>query len=272
MNGQPSNLGAGEALGLIAPEVMERAELPETRGPNRLALYQSMGYTLAISVRFLFSAMLKRASVTYGDGLLKWWSTKIFEAANAGLQVAGREAVQTGRPYIFMSNHRSILDIPAVFLAVPTSLRMVLKDDLLRIPVWGTALRNSGFVPVSRGKGAKAIRQLDLAKVQLNRGISIWIAPEGTRSRDGQLAAFKKGGFHMAIQLGIPIVPIWLEGTDRSITPDSFMVHYGQNTQVSIAPPIETKDLSSKDIPALMAQVRSVMVGLSGEPDSQSKN
>lgn len=254
-----------------APQVMEQADLPESRGPNRLALYQSMGYTLNISVRFLFSSLLKRASVTYGDRLLKWWSSKIFAAANAGLEVVGRDVVQPGLPYIIMSNHRSILDIPAVFLAVPNSLRMVLKDDLLRIPVWGKALKSSGFIPVSRGKGAKAIRQLDLAKQQLNRGISIWIAPEGTRSRDGQLAPFKKGGFHMAIQLGIPIVPIWLEGTDRSITPDSFMVHYGQTTKVSIAEPIETKDLAPNDIPALMAQVRATMVDLSGEPDPESK-
>src|SRR5688572_33148613 len=107
--------------------------------------------------------------------------------------------------------------------AVPGSVRMVMKEELTRVPLWGPALVASGFIPIDRKNRDKAIAQLEKAKHILQQGVNVWISPEGTRSRDGSLHAFKKGGFHVARDLGVPIVPAWIEGAQQISKPDQFV-------------------------------------------------
>jgi len=224
-------------------------------------------YTLNISCRFLALSVAGKGSVARGDALLSWWAEKIFNAGNAGLTVDGQENFAPGQPYVVMSNHRSLLDIPALFLAVPGSMRMVLKEELTRVPIWGRALVASGFVPVNRGDRARAIAQLEKAKGLLSSGVRIWIAPEGTRSRSGELGEFKKGGFHMARQLGVPIMPAWISGTEAIIPPDSFIVNSDRTAHIRFGAPIPTDGTSADDIPALIEDVRAALQSL-GEPGS----
>jgi len=233
-----------------------------SRAPDRLPVYKAMTYTLNISLRFLGLTAAGLGTVERGDALLQWWARKIYAAGNGEVEVRGQDHFQPGQPYVVMSNHRSLLDIPALFLAVPASLRMVLKQELTRVPIWGRALVRSGFVPIDRSDHKKAVAQLEQAKERLSRGICIWIAPEGTRSRTGEFGSFKKGGFHLARQLGVPIIPTWIRGTDEMLPPDSFMVNYNGHARVCFGPPIPTQGRGEEDISMLVDEVRQAMLAL----------
>ena len=244
-------------------------DLPRSRPASKVPLYKTVAYTLNISCRFLASSLVGQGSVARGDELLSWWAERIFRAGNAGLTAEGLENFARGQPYVVMSNHRSLLDIPALFLAVPGSMRMVLKEELTRVPIWGRALVASGFVPINRKDRARAITQLEQAKEQLSRGVRIWIAPEGTRSRTGELGAFKKGGFHLARQLGMPIMPAWISGTEQIIPPDSFIVNSDKTAHVRFGAPIPTDGTSADNIADLIDEVRASLLALGEAPAAQ---
>ncbi len=244
------------------------SQLPaRDREPSSIPIWLTAAYTLKISLHFMSLRLLDRGSVPRGDEMLRWWGRKILAAGNVGLDVIGQEHFAPATPYVVMSNHRSLIDIPALFLAVPASLRMVLKQELTRIPIWGRALVASGFVPVDRGNIARARQQLDEAKKSLARGTCIWIAPEGTRSRDGQLGPFKKGGFHLARQLGIPIIPTWIEGSQEIVPVDSFAVRYNKNMSIHFGAPIPTEGRTEQDVTSLVEEVRAAMTAL--QPNSK---
>ncbi len=232
------------------------------RRPSTIPIWMTAAYTLKISLHFMSLRLMGQGSVEHTDDLLHWWGRKILAAGNVGLDVSGQEHIAPGKPFVVMSNHRSLLDIPALFLAVPSSLRMVLKEELTRIPIWGRALVLSGFVPVDRGNIERARQQLEEAKRRLERGICIWIAPEGTRSRDGQLGPFKKGGFHMARQLGVPIVPTWIDGSEEIVPVDSFDVHYNGRMSIDFGAPIPTEGVAEEDLSGLVERVREAMLAL----------
>jgi len=232
---------------------------------DRWPVYKTILYTVDISARFLGRFLVGRGSVAYGDELLRSYWTRIFASGNAKLQAIGRDHFVPGQPYVVMSNHGSLIDIPAMMGAVPGSLRMVTKEELTKVPLWGQALLASGFVPVDRKNRDKAIAQLEKAKAQLARGVSIWISPEGTRSRDGKLAPFKKGGFHVAKDLAIPIMPAWIEGASDILPPDQFVVNYDGVCTVTFGTPIATVGRSVEE---LMPLVRDAILTLSGKRDA----
>jgi 1-acyl-sn-glycerol-3-phosphate acyltransferase len=124
-----------------------------------------------------------------------------------------------------------------------------------------------GIVFVDRGARAQSIRALETAKAQLSSGTSIWMAPEGTRSRDGELGPLKKGGFHVAHALGVPIAPAWIEGTAHIVSPDSFGVHKGGHVVVTYGPPIAT---AGRTIDDLVADVRAALLTLQQQARSSS--
>ena len=236
---------------------------------DRVPVYKTMLYTLDISARFLASAAVGRGSVARADELIDGYWRRIFKAGNASLSVEGRENFGD-RPCLVMSNHTSLLDIPAIMGAVPGSMRMVLKQELTRVPIWGPALVKSGFVPVKRGSKAKAIEQLAVAKKVLAQGVHIWIAPEGTRSRNGELAKFKKGGFHLALDLGTPIIPTWIEGASDIIPPDGFGVRHDGAVTVRFGEPVETGNWQGT-LDELITEVRQRMLRLGGKNAVEGK-
>jgi 1-acyl-sn-glycerol-3-phosphate acyltransferase len=230
---------------------------------DQMPVLRTIFYTLDISARFLARAFTGSGSIDAADRLIDGYWRRIFKAGNCVLQAKGREHFIKGQPYVVMSNHGSLIDIPAMMGAVPGSLRMVMKEELTRVPVWGQALVASGFVPVDRKNRDKAIAQLEKAKQMLSSGVSIWISPEGTRARDGMLAPFKKGGFHVALDLGVPIIPAWIDGADRVLPPDQWKVHYDGTTTVTFGKPIGT---IGKSLDVLMGEVRVAILELSGRP------
>ena len=228
---------------------------------NQLPVWRTIGYTLDISARFLASAAVGNGTVARADELIDGYWRRIMMSGNARLLAEGREHFD-GRPMVVMSNHTSLLDIPALMGAIPGSMRMVVKQELTKLPIWGPALIGSGFVAVERGSKEKAIQQLDAAKTTFDKGVHIWIAPEGTRTRDGSLGPFKKGGFHLAKKLGAPIVPAWIEGAAQIVPPDRFDVVYDGTVKVKFGPPVEAR--ADEDVDALSARVRAAMLQLGG--------
>lgn len=233
-----------------------------------MPVFKTVFYTLDISTRFLLNLVVGKGTVACADRLIDGYWRRILQSGNADLWVEGLEHFgghsrqsSSSQPFVVMSNHGSLLDIPALMGAVPTSLRMVLKQELTWLPVWGQALVASGFIPINRKNRAQAIAQLQKAKVMLSKGVTVWISPEGTRARDQMLAPFKRGGFHLASDLGVPIVPAYIEGAQDILPPDQFRVKTDQTLVVRFGPPIPTAGV---ELPVLMAEVRAAILKLSG--------
>lgn len=143
------------------------------------------------------------------------------------LDVQGREKIPSGRAVVFMANHTSNIDPPAIFACLPPVL-VLAKQEAFRIPVLGRAMRLRGFVPVDRQNRERAIAAVEQACRRLRAGQSFVVFPEGTRSPDGRLQALKKGGFVMALQAGAPIMPVSMSGASRIMRRGEAVIHPGR--------------------------------------------
>lgn len=231
-----------------------------------LRTYGALLRTLDISVRYLGLSALGRGTLAYADELLRGWAVDILRDGDYALFTSGAEVFEGDQAFLVMSNHASMLDVPVLVAAVPRSLRMIAKQELMRVPIWGRAMEVSGFIPISRKDRKLAMAQLEMAKERLRQGISVWISPEGTRSPDGRLGELKKGGFHLAKDLGIPILPAWIAGTHEAMGAAAMEVRTNLPIAVHFGSPIPTEGVSRDDIPALMAEVRGALLDLSQRP------
>jgi 1-acyl-sn-glycerol-3-phosphate acyltransferase len=149
-------------------------------------------------------------------------------AAGIRVEVTGREHVPAGVSCIFLSNHVSNLDPPVLFPVLPGQCSALLKKSLMRIPLLGTAMRMAKFVPVERGNVREAAKaSVEAAAEALRSGLHIVIFAEGTRSKDGRLAAFKRGPFYLAMETGAPIVPVVISGTQTMMRKHSAAIRPG---------------------------------------------
>jgi 1-acyl-sn-glycerol-3-phosphate acyltransferase len=138
---------------------------------------------------------------------------------------------------------------------------MVGKVEIFRIPLWGQALKACGCISIDRKNRTSAIESLKAAATRMKAGTSIWISPEGTRSRTGELAEFKKGGFIMAIETGATIVPVTITGTFGILPPKTSGVRLGRTITVRFHPPIDASAYTLENKEALMADVRAAIAG-----------
>lgn len=172
------------------------------------------------------------------------------------VEIDGREHIPRGRPAVYMANHLSFLDGPLLFLILPQPVRVILKKSIFRIPIVGLGMRFIGFVPVDRrGKegGKKSI--LRAARMIRGRGYSFFIFPEGTRSRDGRLQAFRRGGFYLALEAQAPIVPVVIRGSFEIMPKGRFFVRRG-TVRVKFLEPVPTECLGPKDLDTLRDEIR----------------
>jgi 1-acyl-sn-glycerol-3-phosphate acyltransferase len=178
------------------------------------------------------------------------------------IEIEGREHIPRGQPAVYMANHLSFLDGPMLFLILPQPVRVILKKSIFRIPVVGFGMRFVGFVPVDRkGKegGKKSI--LRAARMMRERGYSFFMFPEGTRSRDGRLQAFRRGGFFLALEAQAPIVPVVIRGTFEIMPKGAFFVRRG-TVRVTFLEPVPTAGLGLKDLDALRDTVRAALAAV----------
>lgn len=193
------------------------------------------------------------------------WSRWIFGTLRIPLSVESKSRLELDQPYIFMSNHRSIFDIFALFLATEHSLRMVAKRVLFFIPIFGWALWMCRFIPIDRSDREKAIKSLESAARKIREGISVLVFPEGTRGPGEPLLPFKKGSFMMALKAGVPVVPVVVLGTEDVMEARSLRVGHGAVT-VRLGAPIPTADRGTDARDELMREVRVAMQALMVEP------
>jgi 1-acyl-sn-glycerol-3-phosphate acyltransferase len=178
-------------------------------------------------------------------------------AAGIRVEVTGQEHLPVGRSCIYMCNHVSNLDPPVLIGILPGRSSVLLKAELMKIPILGTAMRLASFVPVERGSRRDAAKaSVEAAAAALRSGLSILVFPEGTRSVDGHLAGFKKGPFFLAEQTGAPIVPIAISGTERMMSKGSVWVRPGV-AHVQMLAPIESKAYATRE--ELMAAVHDAL-------------
>jgi 1-acyl-sn-glycerol-3-phosphate acyltransferase len=184
--------------------------------------------------------------------------------AGVRLEVQGREKIPAGRAVVFMPNHQSNCDPPAVITVLPPVL-VLAKREFFRIPVLGRAMRMRGFVPVDRRNRERAIQAVERAVESLQTGNSFLAYPEGTRSPDGRLQPFKKGVFMMALKAGAPIVPVSISGSNKIMRKGEISLHPG-TVRITLHDPVPTEGCSSQDRGRIMEAVRNkILAGLAPE-------
>ena len=175
------------------------------------------------------------------------------------LEVYGKEKIDRTKPFIYMSNHLSILDGPLLFMIIPQAARVLLKKEVLKIPVVGQGMRLVGFVPVDRKGIRGGKKSIDLAtKLIEEKGYSFLIFPEGTRSLDGRMQPFKRGGFFLAVKSRAAILPITLKGSYELMPKGSFFVKRGK-ISVIFHPPLPTHEYDIDSLPSLMGRAREII-------------
>jgi 1-acyl-sn-glycerol-3-phosphate acyltransferase len=216
------------------------------------------------------SALVCGAIDRSGDlvlALARLWSRVILGVPGVKLEVKVKSPLEPGRPYVFMPNHASMVDIWAVFVAIPASFRFIAKKQLAGIPLFGWAMAAGRFIFIDRQNAASARRSMAEAARRIGSGQSVVIFPEGTRTRDGRLGPFKKGGFHLAIDSGAAIVPVAIKGS-REIMPRGAALIRAGTVQVEVDDPIPTTGLKTSDRDALIEKVRARVAAMLGESPS----
>lgn len=233
------------------------------RGPSRFYAFSMTFWSIAVCGLYLLHSFFVKNPISLANKYSKMFAQKTLRAGHISVAAVNRQKYLDGKKsYIYMSNHPSMTDIPALALCIAQPMRMVGKSQLLYIPIFGWAMVRAGFVIIDREKRIKAIRQLEIAKKRVQDGLSIWMAPEGTRTRQEGMMPFKKGGFHLALELQVPIVPMWVDNTANIMPPTAFKVTPNQTATVLFGEPIPTAGLKKTDMIQLMEQVRTAMFSL----------
>lgn len=226
---------------------------------SALASLRAIGRLLSGSAAVLRDAKRGKLTRELVDQRCDVLGRGCLEEAQIDLVVTGLDQLDLSKPYLFMSNHQSLYDIPILFAALKGRLRMVAKKELFSVPIWGPALQVSEFISIDRKDRYKAVQSLKEAARIMQSGINVWMAPEGTRSRDGKLLPFKKGGFMLALETGAQIVPVAIRGAGAVIPPKSFRLSLGHRVEVEFGQPIDASAYGVANRDALMRDVRAWM-------------
>lgn len=195
------------------------------------------------------------------------WARGILKACGIKVHVSGLENVDPGIPHIFMSNHQSYFDILGLLAVIPVDFKFIMKQELMKIPLLGPAMRGAGYIGIKREDPRKAVASLTEAANRIRSGASVLIFPEGTRSPDGQLQAFKKGGFTLALKAGCDIVPVSIRGSHRIVPKGSLDIRKGEFA-IHLGEPIPAGEYTRRNIGQLMERVRQ---GIQGSPNAHKE-
>jgi 1-acyl-sn-glycerol-3-phosphate acyltransferase len=193
------------------------------------------------------------------------WAKIILRVCAIKVRVTGRQNVDPALPRIYMSNHQSYFDIFALLAYLPVHFKFILKQELMGIPLFGLAMKKAGYIGLEREEPRKAIKSLIEAAEKIRKGASVVIFVEGTRSPDGNLLPFKKGGFNLALRSGCDINPVVIKGSNRIVPKGSLKINSG-TFDLHIGQPIPTKGFSKRDIPDLMERVRAAILSQLADP------
>ena len=180
------------------------------------------------------------------------------------VEAEGIERLDARNPSVYMPNHASFIDGPLVMVLIPGAARVILKKSVLRIPVIGMGMRHVGFVPVDRKGAAGGKKSIAwAARLMRTRGYSFLIFPEGTRSRNGRLGPFRRGGFFLAFEGGAPIVPVTIVGTRELMPKKQWFARRGK-VRVIFHEPVAVAGHTSETMSGLMEEVRGAILSVEG--------
>ena len=194
------------------------------------------------------------------------WCRIVCFLALIKIKVTGKENVDKNTSYIFVANHQGTFDIFLIYGYLGNNFRWMMKKSLQYMPFAGQACVAAGHIFVDRKSRAGIVESLKKAKSQLKNGISTVIFPEGTRTKDGKMHAFKKGAFQIALELKLPIVPLTIDGSYNIMKRGAWMLNFGKMS-LTIHPPVSTENLSQENMPELMDSVWNTIA----EPLGESK-
>jgi 1-acyl-sn-glycerol-3-phosphate acyltransferase len=187
------------------------------------------------------------------------WAKVILFVCGVKVNVKGLENVESRIPRIYLTNHQSAFDIFALLSCLPVHFKFVVKQELMKIPLFGATMRSAGYVGIDRDDPRKALKSMHDAAERIKSGASVVIFPEGTRSTDGRIQDFRPGAFHLALKSGYDVVPITINGSYRIMPKRSFRINKGTFV-MRIGKPIPLKGYTKKDMGKLMALVRDTMI------------
>jgi 1-acyl-sn-glycerol-3-phosphate acyltransferase len=214
-------------------------------------------YTIVLGTLSLLSAFIDRRG-RFAHGCARLWSWLILATTGVDVDASGLERLDPTASYLFAANHQSIYDIPILFSMLPLQVRILAKASLGRFPFLGWHLARTGHVLVDRSNpGSQIFRRI---RVLMHAGVSLMVFPEGTRSVDGRLARFKGGIFLMAIEAGLPVVPVAIDGSRFVMRKGRLMTCPGRVT-LTVLEPIPTAGLARDDARALADRVRQKVLG-----------
>lgn len=206
---------------------------------------------LASAVILLSALGLPRAAYV----AVRAWAWTLLAITGVRYRSHGMENVPKNGSYVVISNHCSHLDGPTIALALPHPVYFVIKKELVKIPLWGFATQMLGFIAVDRSNSAQAQAEMARAVENVRDGRRVLVFAEGTRSPDGHLQRFKKGGFHLAVDAQVPILPVAINGSHALFPKNGNVVHPGI-LDVFVGHPIPTAGLGKEDVDALVESTR----------------
>jgi 1-acyl-sn-glycerol-3-phosphate acyltransferase len=193
----------------------------------------------------LVSAPIDRTGRTF-HAMARLWSTLILWMFGIKVRTRGTDLLDPLKHYIYVSNHASAFDIPAVVVGIPDDIRFVLKKELTRIPIWGWALKYGHYITIDRGNARDAIKSLDEAAMRMRNGASVILFGEGTRTRDGNLQPLKRGAFTLAVKAGKPVVPVTINNTFGILPRGSLRVR-AADIEIVFDKPISVEGIEGRD-------------------------
>jgi len=211
-------------------------------------------FSILASIFGLFNPYSKMTNWT-----IRSWAKVILWISGIRLTIEGLENIDPQKPYIFAMNHIGMYDIPAAFVSIPQTGRFIAKKELFKIPILATGMRLSGILKIDRGNSADARKTLEKAIKTIKEGCSVIIFPEGTRSKTNEIQAFKKGGFIIALQGAIPILPTIISGTQYIVPKGSRLVKTGK-IHIKFMPEVTTEKYTYETRNKLLTDVRDIIV------------
>ena len=191
------------------------------------------------------------------------WARMVLRICMVRVDVVGGEKLDPQQPYVFCSNHFSLIDTPVMFGSMPREFRILARDNLWKIPFLGWHLNRAGHIPVTRESPRAAAHNIGEAAGRVRNGVSILVFPEGGRTRQPAMRRFKPGAAYIAIHAGVPIVPMALVGTRNILSPNSSHLHPGR-AELRVGEPIDTTGLTNRNAKSVIERAQQEVAKLAG--------
>lgn len=227
-------------------------------------LFKCAMAVLNVSLKVIYYTLIRKALKPRIEDAMKQWGDDTVRYIDSELVVNDPHGMNqlSGKKIIIISNHESLFDIPIIYAGMSGPIRMVAKKELSRVPIWGRAMKLADVPLIDRKNKKEAVKSLQFAGSLLEKGVKIWIAPEGTRTRDGQLQKFKKGAFVMAIQTGATIIPVGIKGAYDIMPPKTTDLNLGRTITLNIGEPIDASEYTMANKDELIQRAEAVVTEL----------